>query len=192
MLKEKGKYLLVGLLLHAGAVMSETIYVHDYLRLGIRAHPNSSETPLSVVTTGDALEVLERQGGYIKVRSEEGIEGWVSKAYVSSEKPARLRLEELQEEYKRLQGEMKDLRRELTASQELNEKLSMQNAELMSENGSLHDQVSRYYGSLAKNRSPYTWLYQSLAIVALFVLGIFLGVRWQKRRVADRLGGLEI
>lgn len=192
MLKGMGKYLLVGLVLHTGAAMAETIYVHDYLRLGIRANPNSSESPITVVTTGDSLEVLERQGGYIKVRSEDGVVGWVSKAYVSSEKPARLRLEQLQEEYKRQKAELKDLRQELTAAMERNELVDSQISELMNENASLHQQVSRFYSENAKNKRQFTWLYQSLAIIALFLFGIFLGVRWQRKRIAERLGGLEI
>lgn len=192
MLKGTGIFLLVALSVSSGVTMAETIYVHDYLRLGVRENPNSSETPIAVVTTGDALEVLERREGYIKVRAKNGVEGWVSKAYVSTEKPAVLRLEQLQEQYKRQQSELKDLRRELTASQEKNETLDKQLSELMTENGNLHEQVSRYYSKTAQQRQHYTWLFQSLGIVALFIFGIYLGVRWQKRRVADRLGGLEI
>jgi len=192
MLKGKGIYLLIVLSLSAGSAMAETIYVHDYLRLGVREHPNSSETPIAVVTTGDALEVLERQGGYIKIRAKNGVEGWVSKAYVSSEKPARLRLEQLQEEYKRQESELDDLRKELTASQEQNETLDKQLSEMMQENGTLHEQLSRYYSETAKIKEKYGWLYRALGYIALFLFGIFLGVRWQKRKVAERLGGLEI
>lgn len=192
MLKGTAISLLLGLGLHAGAAMAETIYVHDYLRLGIRTNPNSSETPIAVVTTGESLEVLQRQGGYIKVRSEDGVEGWVSKAYVSAEKPARLRLEQLQEDYKRQQDELKDLRKELTAGIERNELLEKQISELMNENASLHQQVSRFYSKSAKNQHQYLWLFQSLGVIGLFVLGVFLGVRWQRKRIAERLGGLEI
>jgi len=192
MLKGTAKFLLLGVSLYAGTVMAETIYVHDYLRLGIRANPNSSETPIAVVTTGESLEVLQRQGGYIKVRSEDGVEGWVSKAYVSGEKPARLRLDQLQEEYKRQQAELKDLRKEMTAALERNELLDKQLSEFMNENASLHQQVSRFYSKSAKNRQQYLWLYQSLGVIALFLFGVFLGIRWQKRRIAERLGGLEI
>lgn len=192
MLKGTGKYLLLGLTLYAGAAMAETIYVHDYLRLGIRTNPNSSESPISVVTTGESLEVLQRRGGYIKVRSKDGVEGWVSKAYVSSEKPARLRLEQLQDEYKRQQSERKDLRRELTATIERNELLEKQLTELMNENASLHQQVSRFYSMQAKSQQQYLWLYLALGVIALFIFGVFLGIRWQRRRIAERLGGLEI
>ena len=192
MLKGTAISLLLALSLTTGTAMAETIYVNDYLRLGVRANPNSSETPIAVVTTGDTLEVLERQEGYIKVRAKNGVEGWVSKAYISSDEPAVLRLEKLQKEFQRQQGELKDLRKELSASQEKGEKLDKQLSELMSENGTLHEQVSRYYSKTAQQRQRFTWIFQSLGIVALFVFGIFLGVRWQKRRVADRLGGLEI
>lgn len=192
MLKGTGLYLLLALSLSTGTAMAETIYVNDFLRLGVRANPNSSETPIAVVTTGDALEVLERQEGYIKVRAKSGAEGWVSSSYVSNEKPAVLRLEQLQKGYQSQQKDLKALRKELSDSQNKNETLDKQLSELMTENGQLHEKVSRYYSETAKQREQYAWLFKSLGIIALFVFGIFLGVRWQKRRVADRLGGLEI
>jgi SH3 domain protein len=180
------------LFLAAGSAVAETVYVHDYLRLGVRSNPNSSETPIAVVTTGDALEVLERNGGYLKVRAEDGTEGWVSKAYVSSEKPARLQLEQLQQAYGRREAELKELRGELTARIDKGEQQEKQLAELMSENATLHQQVSRLYSRNAELKREYAWLYQGAALIVLFLLGFYLGVRWYKRRITDRLGGLEI
>lgn len=172
--------------------MAETVYVHDYLRLGVRSNPNSSESPIAVVTTGDALTVLEREGNYIRIRTKEGEEGWVSKAYVSTEKPARLQLEQLQQEYARNETETKDLRQQLAGSLEHAEAVEKQLADMMAENASLHEKVSRYYSSTAQLKRKYAWVYQSAIMIALFLFGFFLGVRWYKRRITDRLGGLEI
>lgn len=94
----------VGLLLVSGTVAAaETIYVNDMLRVGVRSQPASDEAPLAVVTTGAALEVLERSGGYVKVRTDEGAVGWVNSVYVSGEPPARLRIERMTAENQRLQ-----------------------------------------------------------------------------------------
>lgn len=187
------RYLLLGLIFAvAGTAAAETVYVHDYLRLGVRSNPNSSESPIAVVTTGDALTVLERSGGYIKVRTKDGAEGWVSKAYVSTEQPARLQLEQLKKEYARNEAEANDLRKELTAGIEHSEVMEKQINELMAENASLHQQVSRFYSDTARLKREYAWVYQSAIMIGLFLFGFYLGVRWYKRRITDRLGGLEI
>jgi SH3 domain protein len=180
--------LLSALFLVAGNVMAETVYVHDYLRLGVRNHPNSSESAIAVVTTGDALQVLGHNGDYLKIRAEDGTEGWVSQAYVSSEKPARLQLDELRKHYSQREAELKELRQELTATIEKNDSNEKRLTAVSGENATLQQQLSRY-NSL---KHKYAWVYQSAVVVALFLLGFYLGMRWYKRRITERLGGLEI
>jgi len=191
-LKGSGKYLFLLLTLFAGSAMAETIYVHDYLRLGIRANPNSTDVPIAVVTTGDALDVLDETEGYYKVRSESGFEGWVSKSYVSTEMPARLKFEKLQERFDKQQTEMATLRQQLAEKTQDAEEMDKRITELLDENGKLHQQVSQYYSANARGKRSYDWLYKFLGIAALFGLGVYLGVRWERRRVAERLGGLEL
>jgi SH3 domain protein len=191
-LRGLGIYLFLLLALFTGTAIAETIYVHDYLRVGIRADPNSTDVPVAVVTTGDALEVLEEQDGYYKIRAESGVEGWVSKSYVSNEIPARLLLEKSQKESTRLRDEAKTLQGQLMEKSQQFEEQQQQLSELLDENSKLHQKVSQYYSATARGMKSYTWLYQFLGIAILFVLGIYLGVRWERRRVAERLGGLEL
>jgi SH3 domain protein len=191
-LRGTGKYLLLLAVFYAGSALSETLYVNDYLRVGIRATPNSTDIPVAVVTTGDALEVLEEQEGYLRVRAESGVEGWVSKSYVSNEMPARLLLDKSQKEAARLRDEAKTLQSQLTEKTQYGVEVDKKVAELLDENGKLHQQVSQYYSANARSKKSYTWLYQFIGIAALFVLGLYLGVRWERRRVAERLGGLEL
>jgi SH3 domain protein len=187
------RHLLPGLLLAiAGSAAAETVYVHDYLRLSVRASPTSSSASIQVVATGDVLAVLERAGDYIRVRTEEGTEGWVSNSYVSSERPARLQLEELRQDLSRIEAETERLRSELRSSNERGEAVTKQLNEVAAENSSLQQQLSRYTGSSARLAREYAWLIQGAFIVGLFLLGFSLGVRWYKRRLAARLGGLEI
>lgn len=185
--------LLLGLTLaFSGMAAAETVYVQDYLRLSVRSTPSSSGASVGAVGTGDALTVLATEGDYVKVRTAEGLEGWVSKGYVSEEKPARLQLEELRAEYDRNQTTTGELRKELGASKEHEAGLTKQLDGLKNENSSLQQQLSRYTSSTAKFARKYAWLFQGAFMIGLFLLGFYLGVRWYKRRLADRLGGLEI
>ncbi len=192
MLRGSGKYLLLLLTFVTSSVMAETIYVQDYLRVGIRANPNSTDVPVAVVTTGDALEVLNEEEGYYQVRAMSGVEGWVSKSYVSNEIPARMLLEQSQKEVSRLREEAKAAQSLLSEKVQLLTEQEKQLSELLEENGKLHQQVSQYYSSNARGMKSYTWFYKFVGIAALFVFGIYLGIRWERRRVAERLGGLEI
>jgi len=185
-------YLLSCLFLIAGNVMAETVYVHDFLRLGVRNDPNSSETPIAVVTTGDALQVLERSGDYLKIRTPDGTEGWVSEGYVSKEKPARLQLEELRKAYSRNQEELKTLRKELTSTIEKSGASEKQLAEVNEEKTALQQKVDRFQRREEESTSKYTWVYQGGLLLIMFLLGFFFGMRRYKRRITDRLGGLEI
>ncbi|MGM0595376.1 MAG: TIGR04211 family SH3 domain-containing protein [Pseudomonadota bacterium] len=194
MLRATLRILLLGSALFSAALAAESIYVHDFLRLGIRANPNSSESPIAVVTTGAKLEVLERRERYIRVRSEDGVEGWVSEAYVSSDPPASLRLEELQGEYERQLGELDKLREQLEEVQGRNEALKAEQKQLRAENTRLHREVTELHSETLtrEEEDEHHWLYRALAIIAIFLLGIILGVRWQKNRVSERIGGLDI
>jgi len=181
-------YLLFALFLLAGNAAAETVYVTDELRLGVRNNPNSAERSFATVVTGDALQVLDRSGDYIKVRAKDGTEGWVSKAYVLSEKPARLQLDELRTQYAQRETEVNTLRQELTATSENNDSNEKQLAAIRDENATLHQQLSRY----TSLRHKYAWVYQSAVAAALFLLGFYLGMRRYRRRITERLGGMEI
>lgn len=179
-------------LITAFSAHAETVYVDDMLRVGVRTQPRSNEAPISVVTTGSKLTVLNRDRGYMQVRTEEGVEGWVNAVYVSSEPPARLRIEQLQSEYERLQGEIKELRSGGAATLEENQRLNTQVQELMAENSTMHAQLSKLYANSRQKVARWDWLYEAGAMIGLFLFGFFLGFRRYRQRVAARLGGLEI
>jgi len=185
-------YLLLGLCLAAGSAVAETVYVHDTIRLGVRTNPNPSESPVAVVTTGDALQVLDRTEGYIKIRSEDGTEGWVSESYISKEKPAMLKLAQLQLEYDKRVAELSELRNELTATTEKQQATDKHLAEVEGENAALQQELSRYKSSADELRRKYMWAFQTVAVILLFLLGFYIGVRWYKGRITSRFGGMEI
>src|SRR5262245_60495077 len=89
----------------AAAASAETAYVTDSLRLGLYAEPDASGSPAQNLVSGTALEVLERTQGYARVRTPAGSEGWVKAAYLVDEKPAQLRVAELEAELATLRSD---------------------------------------------------------------------------------------
>lgn len=186
------KSLLLFLFVSQGVYAAQTVYVHDQLHLGVRAEPNSSESPIVVVKTGEVLKVLDDQGNYLKIRTSKGVEGWVSKTYITAEKPARLRLAGLQEQHAALKTELDGLRQILAENGEKLEVTEKQRSELMSENASLHEKLSQYYDSNDEMKRKYGWIITAALLISMFVLGLYLGIRWHRDRVARKFGGLEV
>ncbi|MFA5626052.1 MAG: TIGR04211 family SH3 domain-containing protein [Thiohalomonadaceae bacterium] len=169
-------------------VLAETIYISDVLRVGVRAKPFSSAAPLAVVTSGAELTVLERRDDYLRVRTADGVEGWISDSYASNEVPAKLRLEQLKNDFAAQQAELEQLRRQYDVTLAQIEQISVQHEHVQGEN----DRLSASLAALQPENKSYAWLYYLAALALLLVFGFYLGVRWHQARVAQRLGGLEL
>jgi uncharacterized protein YgiM (DUF1202 family) len=180
------------LLFNQGAMGAETLYVHDELRLGVRAAPSSAERSIAVVKTGDALTVLGEQENFVHIRTEDGIEGWVSKGYLSTQPPARTQLERLQKAHEKLQQQHEAVQQQLAESRQKMEQSMRQQQQLEQNNTALKRELARYTNSSPGFFQRYRWLIFSLLLLSCFVAGLFVGVRWKARRVAERIGGLEI
>ncbi len=172
--------------------MAETVYISDVLRVGVRALPNSSDVPVTVVTSGAELQVLARQDGHLRVRTAGGVEGWINEVYVTGELPARVRLEQLDKERAQLQAELARLRSSSSESTGQIAQLTARMGALQEENMRLQAASTELMAKLQATQGGYTWLYYALALIGLFILGAYLGVRWAKERMAQRFGGLEL
>lgn len=180
------------LLICQGANAAEILYVHDQLRLGVRAAPSSSENSIAVVTTGDALTVLGEQDDFIQIRTEKGVEGWVSKGYLSAEPPARNQLVSLQQEHEALQQTQLVLQQQLAESRQQNEQGAGQRQQLERDLDALQQRLATYTEMTPGFYEQYRgWLWLALLLVC-FVAGLITGMRRKARQVAERIGGLQI
>ena len=71
-------------------------FVSDKLVLNVYAEPDQGSARIETIQTGDAVDELERTGNLVRVRLEDGREGWVGASYLTSDAPAIVRLRELQ------------------------------------------------------------------------------------------------
>ncbi|HKJ87368.1 MAG TPA: TIGR04211 family SH3 domain-containing protein [Gammaproteobacteria bacterium] len=188
---------------------AEAVYVRDMLRVGVRAEPDSNESPMAIVTTGSKLEVLDRRGGYVKIRTDEGVEGWVNDAYTSPEVPARIRIKEvkarnqaLEEELARArekaEAKMEELRATAAATVEENDRLTARLEALEEANASLRSRLHELNpaaepkGQAEAAVTDRRWWVYLGGVLALLLVGFLWGARWQRGRVADRLGGMDL
>ncbi len=92
--------LLCALLLAAPAA-AQTRYVTDQLEITLRAGAGNGYRIVAMLPSGEALQVLERDGEWTRVRASEGRQGWVLSRYLADTPAARAELTRLRGERER-------------------------------------------------------------------------------------------
>lgn len=82
------------------------LYVTDNLILGMKDNPQGSGKNLKLLRSGTRLEVLERQGSFNRVRTEDGLVGWAKSTFMVKDKPAILVVKEIKNENAKLRKEL--------------------------------------------------------------------------------------
>lgn len=102
---------------------AETLYVTDRIDVGLHESRDRTSVVTELLPSATELEVLERDGGFIKVRTPAGAEGWMDAAYLTADLPAQQVVEELEawkksreEELKAAWSEVETLRGRLAAT----------------------------------------------------------------------------
>jgi SH3 domain protein len=187
------------LLLPPLTVSAETAYITDQLRLGMHNAQDTSDRAFRTLESGQALEILGRDRNYAHVRLPDGAEGYVKAAYLVTDKPARLIVQESQAASARLQEELARTRAAFAEpaatiaalEQQLGDQsaeLSDSNsrvAELTDRNKKLADRYSQYKYSL-----PVSWVGGAVAVCLL--AGFLGGLWWTDYRSRKRHGGIRI
>lgn len=84
------------------SVFADTRYVSDQLVISVRAGENPGDIILGYIKTATPVDVIEEKGDYSRIKTEDGLEGWVLTRYIVSEKPKSLIIEDLKNEIRKL------------------------------------------------------------------------------------------
>ena len=172
------------------SAMAETAYVSDNLRVGVRPEPDNTSAPTGVVKTGMKLEVLDSQQGYLQIKTDDGLIGWIKKIYVIEKAPAIIKLQQSQKKYDQQAAQMKELQTTISALQSTNSSLTEQVEELKEDRSRLQLLQAKSISSQQDDKNSWPWW-----IVALLLFttgGFFAGMQWSRHQVMKRLGGLRI
>lgn len=104
--------LLIPLSISVGSSHADTRYVSDMLILTLREGQGSQYKAIRTLKTGTPIEVLEESARHLRVRTQEGEEGWVEKQYISSEKPKAVIIAGLNKEANRLKARIEELQKD--------------------------------------------------------------------------------
>jgi SH3 domain protein len=182
-----------------GGAAAETVYVTDSLRLGLHAAPDTSDKAFDILVSGTAVEVLERNPSFARVRLADGREGWVKATFLVAEKPAAARLLELEAEIGTVESaaaaaktaqtaaeeELANLRRELQATTGTSESIHETIERLERENTAHLERIERYRHTL-----PLAWVVP--ALVVSLVAGFLVGLWWLDALIRRRHGGFRV
>ena len=91
-------------------VLAEKRYVTDRILLGIHTDPDEQSTVIKSVPSGTELEVLDTAEGFVKVKLDDGTEGWASTAFVMKETPSTRRFDVLANQYEQTTQELDKLK----------------------------------------------------------------------------------
>ncbi len=123
---------------------ARTVWVDDQLYLPVRSGAGTQFRIIeNAVPTGTALELIETQEGYSKVRTPKGTVGWVSSQYISKTPVAKDLLARANRELEQAKQDVASLREQLTAVTQ--ERDTLQNAEnnLSSQTKNLQDELTK-------------------------------------------------
>lgn len=175
------------------SALADTVYVSDSLRVGVRTEPENRGDTISVVVTGMALQVLDRRGNYMLVRTSNGVEGWVNSNYVSRKKPAKLLLEASQKENEQLTKQVSELKSNVEDLEYSRTKLNDQNEELVKKNKQLQKQVDDAFDPNQLISGSNRPLWQNLLLLAVVIaISMGLGMLIYRRQLTKKLGGMSL
>jgi SH3 domain protein len=122
------------------SLSAETRYVTDELQLSMYEEINSQGKMIKRLNSGTELELLETQGLYAKVRTQEGLEGWTKAGFLISEKPARALLLDANQRVDALESQLEQSRKALEIVQT---DLKNSQSDTSNDNGELQERLAK-------------------------------------------------
>lgn len=162
------------LVCNASLAFAEIGYVVDQLLVGVRDGKNVTDKLLKVLPTGEELEVLETEGDFSKIKTQQGIEGWVESAYITSTPPAASQLSELQNKITALNQQLHQLQRETSGKEQSNR-------------SALHN-----IGDTGQPNWASSWIYALVTGVFALLVGFAAGYYQRSKRQSKRLSGMRV
>lgn len=178
---------------------AETAYVTDQLQLGVHVQPDTSDRAFAKIKSGERVDISDENQYHVRVKIPDGRTGWVKKNYLVKDKPAVLRVTEVEQERDRALARLESLTSSLSDREarvsEMETQVAAREAvaaadvdelkQLRVENVRLSDRLAAYSFSV-----PGTIFF--VAVAASVLLGFLVSWWWFDRRGRMRHGGFRI
>jgi SH3 domain protein len=196
--------LITGILfLSSTSLWAKTMYITDRIEVGLRSSTGIEQRIITMLKTGDQVQVLEGDKNWTKVKLPNGTVGWIATRFlVDQTKPSNLAETRLQEELRGLKEKNQNLEQEkgklikdleetkkqtTLLAQEKNrpgtpvvQELAAKNEKLEKEFAACKKQLASYGGNdKGKNESTIKWF---LAGSGVLLLGLLVGLLMARGR----------
>ena len=178
------------------------LFVSDKLVLNVYSEPDQSGSRVASIETGDAVDELERDQGFVRIRLGDGREGWVGANYLTTDAPAAVQLRELQRQQKSANQTDKKSADEIARLKKESESLQAQVKELKTaaaaapaaaDDGVLEgaSPAPQQLAAVAPPPSSSAWIW-SLVVILAAAIAYTAGYQTLARRLRKKFGGLRI
>lgn len=116
--------MVVGFVLIALPIWAKTMYVTDSFEITVRTAPSTEHKIIAMLKTNEAVEILEEQGEWTKVRLENGKEGYALSRYLTPNIPKLFIISGLRQKVKTLESDLKSLSESKEGLEKSNAKLN--------------------------------------------------------------------
>jgi SH3 domain protein len=147
---------LIGMLILPAASKAETVYVSEECEITLRSGPAPDRRIISLLKSGNPMEILEKGEEWSMVRIPNGKEGWVLNRYITTSQPSAMVLERVRKDYDGLAAKYKDLKERFD---QLDTQKKATDADL-SQRRRNSDELSAAYETLKKESSDFLGLKQ--------------------------------
>ena len=119
-------------------------YVEDFVKVPLRTGKSLQNKILRMLPSGTRLVLLEEsaEDGYSRVRTEQGVEGWILSRYLMNEPSARDRLAKAKDELTAGKEASDRLKREIGTLRAHEAEIERSNRELQENNSRLSDELA--------------------------------------------------
>jgi SH3 domain protein len=128
-------------MLFAVSAAAETRYVDDHLVITMRTGKANTFQILKTLPSGTVLEQLEVDGDYSRVRTRDGIEGWVLTQYLTDTPIAKVRLARAEQQLEKLRQENRQLQQQFATLQQEKRSLEQEHGTLGGEADALRSEL---------------------------------------------------
>jgi SH3 domain protein len=131
------------MMLCVAEAQAERMFVTEKIDITVRSGPATENKILAMISSGDTIEVIERQQDWSLIKTASGAEGWVLNRFLMAEKPTRLLLEELKVAYDRLKAKADPLLSRNSELTRTNEQLNREVSSLSQQTETLREEIAR-------------------------------------------------
>lgn len=137
------------LLLSAPTWAGPTRYVTDDLQVVVRTGASNGHRIIKMLDTGTPVEVLEDSAGWSRIRTREGLEGWLESRFIVNTPGARARLEVATNSLTQLKQALQESKQSLAEQSQKLAAAQAQVAELSTANERMKQQLAEAGRGLA-------------------------------------------